>query len=140
MAKVAIYNDRGKENGSLELDDNIFGLKSKMAVIHQVYLALMANAREPWAHAIDKSEVSGGGKKPWKQKGTGRARHGSIRSPIWRGGGATFGPLNTRNYKQKINKKTKKTADQLKDTKCDACNSAPAGTAREQCLQALDCD
>jgi len=110
MAKVAIYNDRGKENGSLELDDNIFGLKSKMAVIHQVYLALMANAREPWAHAIDKSEVSGGGKKPWKQKGTGRARHGSIRSPIWRGGGATFGPLNTRNYKQKINKKTKKTA------------------------------
>ncbi len=110
MAKVAIYNNQGKENGSTELSDDVFGIKSKMAVIHQVYLALMANAREPWAHSKDKSEIRGGGKKPWKQKGTGRARHGSIRSPIWRGGGVTFGPLNIRNYKQKVNKKTKKTA------------------------------
>jgi len=110
MAKAVIYNIQGKESGSIELNDEVFGVKSKMSVIHQVYLALMANAREPWAHTKNKGEIRGGGKKPWKQKGTGRARHGSIRSPIWRGGGVTFGPLNIRNYKQKVNKKTKRTA------------------------------
>jgi large subunit ribosomal protein L4 len=110
MAKVALYNNQGKESGSLDLNDDVFGVKSKMAVIHQVYNALMSNLREPWAHSKNKGEVRGGGKKPWRQKGTGRARHGSIRSPIWRGGGVTFGPLNTRNYKQKINKKMNKQA------------------------------
>jgi len=110
MAKVIVYNIEGKEGESVDLNDGVFGVKSKMAVIHQVYNALMANAREPWAHSKDKSEVSGGGKKPWKQKGTGRARHGSIRSPIWRGGGVTFGPLKERNYKQKINKKMNRQA------------------------------
>ena len=105
MAKVVLYNIKGKEEGSFDLNDAVFGVKSKMAVIHQVYTALMANAREPWAHTKNKGEVRGGGKKPWKQKGTGRARHGSIRSPIWKGGGVTFGPLKYRNYKQKINKK-----------------------------------
>ncbi|MDP2692533.1 MAG: 50S ribosomal protein L4 [bacterium] len=108
--KTDLYNTEGKKSGSIDLSDDVFGFKSKMAVIHQVYLALMANAREPWADTKDKSEIRGGGKKPWKQKGTGRARHGSIRSPIWRGGGITFGPLSIRSYKQKINKKTKKTA------------------------------
>lgn len=105
MAKVALYNLKGKEEGTVDLNDVVFGVKSKMAVIHQVYTAIMANAREPWAHTKNKGEVRGGGKKPWKQKGTGRARHGSIRSPIWKGGGVTFGPLKYRNYKQKINKK-----------------------------------
>lgn len=105
MAKVALYNIKGKEEGAIDLNDAVFGVKSKMAVIHQVYTALMANAREPWAHTKNKGEVRGGGKKPWKQKGTGRARHGSIRSPIWKGGGVTFGPLKYRNYKQKINQK-----------------------------------
>ncbi len=110
MAKVALYNNQGKENGVVELNDSVFGVKLKMSVIHQVYTALMANIREPWAHTKNKGEVRGGGKKPWKQKGTGRARHGSIRSPIWRGGGVTFGPLKDRNYKQKINKKMNRQA------------------------------
>ena len=110
MAKAELYDNTGKKNGNIELNDKVFGVKSKMAVIHQVYVALMANKREPWAHTKDKGEVRGGGKKPWKQKGTGRARHGSIRSPIWRGGGVTFGPLKIRNYKQKINKKMNQAA------------------------------
>ena len=99
--KLDLYNQAGQKSGSMELSDLVFGVKSKMAVIHQVYVALLANLREPWAHTKDKGDVRGGGKKPWKQKGTGRARHGSIRSPIWRGGGVTFGPLKIRNYKQK---------------------------------------
>jgi len=108
--KLDLYNQAGQKSGSMELSDLVFGVKSKMAVIHQVYVALLANLREPWAHTKDKGDVRGGGKKPWKQKGTGRARHGSIRSPIWRGGGVTFGPLKIRNYKQKINKKMNQAA------------------------------
>lgn len=110
MAKVPVYNTEGKEQGSVELNDAVFGVQPNNALVHQVYLALRANARQPWAHTKDRSDVRGGGKKPWKQKGTGRARHGSIRSPIWRGGGITFGPQNVRNYKQKINTKMKKAA------------------------------
>jgi large subunit ribosomal protein L4 len=110
MPKADLYNQEGKKSGSVELGDAIFGVKSKISVIHQVYVALMANAREPWAHTKDRSDVRGGGRKPWRQKGTGRARHGSIRSPIWRGGGVTFGPLKGRNYKQKINKKMNRQA------------------------------
>jgi large subunit ribosomal protein L4 len=87
------------------LATEVFAVAPKLSVVHQVYVAHMANARQPWADTKDRSEVSGGGKKPWKQKGTGRARHGSIRSPIWKGGGVTFGPLSTRSYLQKINKK-----------------------------------
>lgn len=105
MAKVPLYNIDGTTAGELTLSDAVFAVAPKKSVVHQVYVALEANDREPWAHSKDKSEIRGGGKKPWKQKGTGRARHGSIRSPIWRGGGVTFGPLNTRNYTQKINKK-----------------------------------
>lgn len=105
MAKVKLYNQDAKETGELELDDIVFGIKVKDKVVFQVYNAMMANAREPWAHTKDKGEVRGGGRKPWKQKGTGRARHGSNRSPLWVGGGVTFGPLNVRNYKQKIQKK-----------------------------------
>jgi len=105
MAKVSIYNKEGKITGEIELNDAVFGLKSLSTLLHQVYVALTANARQPWAHTKNKGEVAGGGRKPWKQKGTGRARHGSIRSPIWKGGGVTFGPLNVRNYKQKINRK-----------------------------------
>jgi large subunit ribosomal protein L4 len=105
MAKVALYNEQGKEAGDIELNDAVFAVEANKNLVHQVYLALEANARQPWAHTKDKSDVRGGGKKPWKQKGTGRARHGSNRSPIWKGGGVTFGPLSTRNYKQKINRK-----------------------------------
>jgi len=105
MATTKVYNLLGKEAGTVELADAVFGVKAVPTLIHQVYLALEANAREPWADTKNKGEVSGGGKKPWKQKGTGRARHGSIRSPLWKGGGVTFGPLTERNYKQKINRK-----------------------------------
>lgn len=105
MPKVTLYTLEGKQNGEMQLNDAIFGIAPKEALVHQVYVALEANAREPWADTKDRGEVRGGGRKPWKQKGTGRARHGSIRSPIWKGGGVTFGPLSERNYKQKINKK-----------------------------------
>ncbi len=105
MAQVKLYNIEGVEVGTVELNDAVFGIKVKDELIHQVYTAERANAREPWADTKDKSEVAGGGRKPWKQKGPGRARHGSIRSPIWKGGGVTFGPLTTRTYTQKINKK-----------------------------------
>lgn len=105
MAKVKLYNVNGEHLKDIELEDNVFGIKPKKDVVHQVYVALNANQRLPWADTKSRGEVRGGGKKPWKQKGTGRARHGSIRSPIWRGGGVTFGPTTARNYTQKINKK-----------------------------------
>jgi large subunit ribosomal protein L4 len=104
--KIDIYNKDGKQEGKMELSDAVFGVDIKESVVHKVYLAQINNARQPWAHTKDRSDVSGGGRKPWRQKGTGRARHGSIRSPIWKGGGVTFGPRNTQNSKQKVNKKT----------------------------------
>ncbi len=108
--KVKVYNLEGKEAGEMNLSDAIFGVKVKPEVVHGVFTAQTNNQREPWADTKNRGEVSGGGKKPWPQKGTGRARHGSIRSPIWKGGGVTFGPLSIRNYKEKINKKTKRLA------------------------------
>ena len=108
--KVKVYNLEGKETGEMNLSDSIFGVKIKPEVVHEVFVAQTNNQREPWADTKNKGEVRGGGKKPWPQKGTGRARHGSIRSPIWRGGGVTFGPLSIRNYKSKTNKKTKRLA------------------------------
>ncbi|OGH92694.1 MAG: 50S ribosomal protein L4 [Candidatus Magasanikbacteria bacterium RIFOXYD1_FULL_40_23] len=110
MMKVKVYNLEGKETGEMNLLDSVFGVKIKPEVVHEVFVALQNNQREPWADTKSKGEVRGGGKKPWQQKGTGRARHGSIRSPIWKGGGVTFGPLSIRNYKTKINKKTKQLA------------------------------
>ncbi len=110
MTAISVYNEQGEKTGAMEVNPGVFGVKPKQSVIHQVYVALMANLRAPWAHTKDRGDVRGGGKKPWKQKGTGRARHGSIRSPIWKGGGVTFGPLKTRNYKQKINKKMNQAA------------------------------
>ncbi len=108
--KVKVYNLQGKETGEMNLSEDIFGVKVKPEVVHEVFVALQNNQREPWADTKGKGEVRGGGKKPWQQKGTGRARHGSIRSPIWKGGGVVFGPLSIRNYKEKINKKTKRLA------------------------------
>lgn len=106
MANVKLFSTIGNEKGMVDLAPAVFDVAPKLNVVHQIYLAHLANARESWANTKDRSEVRGGGKKPWKQKGTGRARHGSIRSPIWKGGGVTFGPLAERNYVQKINKKT----------------------------------
>lgn len=105
-----IYNTAGEKIESIELSDKVFGLKANKSLIHQVVVGQMANERQVLAHTKDRSEVRGGGKKPWKQKGTGRARAGSSRSPIWIGGGVTFGPLKDRNFKKKINKKMKQRA------------------------------
>ena len=108
--KAKVYNLEGKATGEIELSDAIFGVKIKPEIVHQVFTAQMNNRREPWADTKKRGEVRGGGKKPWQQKGTGRARHGSIRSPIWKGGGVTFGPLSVRNYKTKINDKLRRLA------------------------------
>jgi len=108
--KTKVYNLSGKEVGEMELSEKVFGAKVKSKVVHQVFVQQTNNQREPWADTKNRGEVSGGGKKPWQQKGTGRARHGSIRSPIWKGGGVAFGPLTDRNYKTKINKKTRQAA------------------------------
>ena len=109
--KVPIYNQKGEESKKIELSDNIFNKKINNNLVHQVYTSLLSNRRKPLAFSKDRSEVRGGGKKPWKQKGTGRARHGSNRSPIWSGGGVTFGPrAKERNFKKKVNKKVRQDA------------------------------
>ncbi len=110
MAKVTLYNQQGKSVGELALDALLFDVKPNEALVHEAYIAQMANSRQVLAHTKDRSEVAGTGKKPWKQKGTGQARHGSRRSPIWVGGGITFGPRNDRNFTLKLNKSAKRKA------------------------------
>ena len=108
--KVAVYNQEGKAVSTVELDPAVFGVKPNSAVLHQAVVAQQANARTALAHTKTRGEISGGGKKPWKQKGTGRARAGSIRSPIWRGGGIVFGPRKIRNFSKKLNRKVHRAA------------------------------
>lgn len=108
--KIEVYNLENKKVGTAELPDRIFGAQWNPDLVHQVLVAQLANRRKPWAHAKDRSEVRGGGRKPWRQKGTGRARHGSIRSPIWRGGGKAHGPTREKVYAKKINKKMRRLA------------------------------
>lgn len=100
-----LYNQEGQNIGTVNLPENIFGLKMNQDLLHQVVVSQMSNQRQVLAHAKGRGEVRGGGIKPWRQKGTGRARHGSIRSPIWKGGGVTFGPSKERNFKKKLNRK-----------------------------------
>lgn len=110
MPSISIYNQDGKTVGELALNEALFGLKPNKALVHEVMVAQRNNARHAIADTKTKGEVRGGGKKPWKQKGTGRARQGSIRSPQWVGGGIVFGPTSERNFSQKVNKKAKRTA------------------------------
>ncbi len=123
MLKTKVYNSEGKENGEIKLDPKVFDVEVNPAVVQQVIEAYLANKRQVLAHTKVMSDVRGGGKKPWRQKGTGRARHGSIRSPLWKGGGVTFGPRKNRNFTKKINKKVKVKAlfmvlsDKLKNDK-----------------------
>lgn len=108
--KLPLYNKEGKKLGDAELPEVIAATAWKPDLVHQVVVAMHANARGGNAKTKDRAEVRGGGKKPWKQKGTGRARHGSIRSPLWSGGGATHAPTGEKVWTQKLTKQMKTTA------------------------------
>ncbi len=109
MPKVAVLDMTGKEVGTVELSDSIFGIEPNVSVMHDVVVNHLANKRQGTQSALTRAEVSGGGKKPWRQKGTGHARQGSIRSPQWRHGGIVFAPK-PRDYSYVINKKVKRLA------------------------------
>ncbi|MDP2593420.1 MAG: 50S ribosomal protein L4 [bacterium] len=102
-----VYNQKGEQTRKITLPESVFGVKWNADLVHQVMQSMMVNLRTPVAHSRTRGEVRGGGKKPWQQKGTGRARHGSRRSPLWVGGGVTHGPRNDKNLYRKINRKMK---------------------------------
>lgn len=108
--KTSVYNLEGKKVKDIELSKDVFGVDSNDILLHQVYVAIQANQRKVIAHTKDRSEVVGSNRKPWKQKGTGRARTGSVKNPIWRAGGTIFGPTKDRNFSKKINKKANRKA------------------------------
>ncbi len=108
--KAEVKNLQGKKVGDITLSQDVFDVKINEELLHGVYVAQNANKRQSTAHTKTLSDRAGSTRKPWKQKGTGRARTGSVRNPIWRKGGVTFGPSNEKNYKQKINKKVAKQA------------------------------
>lgn len=103
--KAPVYSATGKQVGEFDLPESVFGLAWNADLVHQTTTAMESSARTAVAHAKDRGDVRGGGRKPWAQKGTGRARHGSRRSPIWKGGGVTHGPTNERNFDRKVNRK-----------------------------------
>jgi len=109
MAKANVYEQNGSKAGSVDLPKSIFEAEVNDFVVHEVVVAYLANQRQGTVNTKERSDVRGGGKKPWRQKGTGRARAGTIRSPLWRGGGTVFGP-HPRDHRLKVNKKTKRLA------------------------------
>ncbi len=109
MAKVSVYNMEGKEVGEMDLNDAVFGVKVNEHLVHMAVVQNLANKRQGTQKAKTRSEVSGGGRKPWRQKGTGHARQGSTRAPQWKGGGVVFAPT-PRDYSFKLNKKEKRAA------------------------------
>ena len=109
MANVAVYNMEGKEVGTIELNDSVFGVEVNEHLVHMAVVQQLANNRQGTQKAKTRSEVSGGGRKPWRQKGTGHARQGSTRAPQWTGGGVVFAPV-PRDYSFKLNKKEKRAA------------------------------
>lgn len=108
--KADLLNLENKVVGELNVPETVFGVRWNESLVHQALIAQQSNRRRPWAHVKDRSEVRGGGRKPWRQKGTGRARHGSSRSPLWIGGGKAHGPRNDRDYSVKLNKKMRRLA------------------------------
>ena len=109
MANVAVYNMQGEQVDTIELNDAVFGVEVNEHLVHMAVVAQLANKRQGTQKAKTRSEVSGGGRKPWRQKGTGHARQGSIRAPQWKGGGVVFAPV-PRDYSMSINKKEKRAA------------------------------
>lgn len=113
MTSIPLYDIQGKKLEELEVSDTIFAVPPREALVKQVYTVLMGNRREGLAHTKDRADRAGSGRKPWKQKGTGRARTGSVRNPIWRKGGVIFGPTNERNFKRRVNVKMRRRAAQM---------------------------
>ena len=110
MSKIEMLNLTGEKVKEIKLNDNVWGIEPNDAVLHNALVLSMANARQASASTKTRDEVRGGGRKPWRQKGTGNARQGSIRAPQWRGGGVVFGPTPNRNYSKKQNKKERRLA------------------------------
>jgi large subunit ribosomal protein L4 len=109
MPRVALYNTEGEQVGEIDLNESVFGVPVHQAVLHDAVVAYLANQRQGTHDTKTRAEVRGGGRKPWRQKGTGRARHGSRRSPIWRGGGTVFGP-HPRDYAVRLPRKVRRLA------------------------------